>query len=169
MVSGFKYYSKRGMRTLMSTDELVEVNHAHVGCSYASGVLPDELERSMEPLLESPGLCIIDPTKAGDGYWNYKKMATQTEYLMHALQELETEIQQLHQFDWSSGHKKGKEGALNISNTSFNFGGKGGKRMRESELSEDLVGDEHFMAMMYESINAGSPLVWYLTKTSAEE
>ena len=40
---------------------------------------------NMEPLEESPGICVTDPTKAGDGYWNYNKMARQTENVMDVL------------------------------------------------------------------------------------
>ena len=64
----------------------------------------------MLPLLESPGLRIIDPTKACDGYWNYEKIDTQTVDVMHSLRVLEPDIQQIHQCDWSSGHKKNKIG-----------------------------------------------------------
>ena len=34
------------------------------------------------------GLRIIEPNKAGDGYWNHENMAAQTEDVMHALQVL---------------------------------------------------------------------------------
>ena len=108
MVSGFKDYSKRGMGLVMSANDLPEVNAARAGNSYLdkSPMLPN--------LKESPGLRITDPTKAGDGYWNFKKMANQTEDVLHALHVLEPHIQQLHQYDWSSGHKKWKEGGLEI-------------------------------------------------------
>ena len=160
MVSAFKDYSKRGLGILMSVEELALVNAARMGKFYND-------EKPMLPLSESPGLRIIDPTKAGDGYWNYEKMATQTEDMMHALGVLEPEFQQLHQYDWSSGHKKGLEGGLLISNTNHTFGGKGGKELRDSELSEDSVGDDDVAATMYESISEGSASVWTLTKPGA--
>ena len=71
MVSGFKDYSKRGIGIEMSANELPQVNLCRAGNVYA-----DANTTPMLPLLESPGLRIIDPTKAGDGYWNYEKMAT---------------------------------------------------------------------------------------------
>ena len=123
----------------------------------------------MLPLLESPGLRIIDPTKAGDGYWNYEKMATQTEDVMHALQVFEPNIQQLHQYDWSSGHKKNKEGGLALSSMNFTFDGKGGLSLRDSELSDDSVGDDDIIAMMYESVVEGNVAVWSLTKPLPKE
>ena len=71
----------------MSTNELTQVNLCRAGNVYA-----DADATPMLPLLESPGLRIIDPNKAGDGYWNYNKMATHTKDVMHALQVLETNI-----------------------------------------------------------------------------
>ena len=53
-------------------------------------------------------------------------MATQTVDVMHALQVLEPDIQQIRQYDWSSGYKKNKVGGLAISIMNFKFGGKGG-------------------------------------------
>ena len=81
----------------------------------------------MLPLLESPGFCIIDTTEAGDGYWNYEEIGTHTVDAMQALQVMEPDIQQIHQYGWSSGHKKNKLGGLAISIMDFKFGGKGGK------------------------------------------
>jgi len=98
----------------MSTSELAKVNIERNGRQYIDNT-------PMLPLLESPGMRIIDPTKAGDGYWNYEKMAYQTEDVMHAMTVLEPNIQQLHQYDWSSGHKKSKEGGLAISSMNFNY------------------------------------------------
>ena len=86
-------------------------------------------------------------------------MAAQTEDVMHALQVLEPDIQQLHQYDWSSGHKKSKDEGLAISSMNFNFGGKGGKKIRDSELSEDLAGDDDVPALMYETI--AEAFVWF--------
>ena len=155
MVSGFKDYSKRGLGIAMSTEELKEVNLSRVGNAYADTT-------PMLPLLESPGLRIIDPIKAGDGYWNYEKMATQTEDVMHSLKILEPNIQQLHQFDWSSGHKKNKEGGLALSSMNFGFGGKGGLTLRDTELCDESVGPDDVTVMMYESVAEGSLSVWSL-------
>ena len=85
----------------MSAEELIKFNTCLVRKFYDDTT-------PMPPLLESPGLRIIDPTKAGDGYWNYEKMATQTVDVMYALQVLEPGIQKIHQYDWSSCHKKNK-------------------------------------------------------------
>ena len=50
----------------MYAEELIKVNTCRVGKFYKDNT-------PMLPLLESPGLHIIDPTKAGDGYWKYEK------------------------------------------------------------------------------------------------
>ena len=60
MVTGFKDYSKRGVGLAMSAEELIKVNTCLVGKFYDDTT-------PMLSLLESPGLRIIDPTKAGDG------------------------------------------------------------------------------------------------------
>ena len=86
IVLGFKDYSKRGMGLEMSAEELIKVNTCRVGKFYDDTT-------PMLPLLESPGLCIIDPAKASDGYCNYEKMTTHTLDVMHALQVLEPDIQ----------------------------------------------------------------------------
>ena len=102
MMSAFKDYSKRGMCLKMTKDELDCVNFSRV-------------TKGMKELNESPGCVIIDPTKAGDGYWNYEKISAQTQDVIHAMDVLEPDHQQLHQFDWSSGHAKSQEGGLMIS------------------------------------------------------
>ena len=53
-------------------------------------------------------------------------MATQTVDVMHAFQVIEPDICQIHQYNWSSGHKKNEVGGLAISIMNFKFGGKGG-------------------------------------------
>ena len=88
---------------------------------------------------------------------------------MHALQVLEPDIQQLHQYDWSSGHKKSKDEGLAISSMNFNFGGKGVKKIRDSELSEDSAGGDDVPALMYETIAEGLCSVWSLTMPPAKE
>ena len=50
---------------------------------------------------------------------------------------------------------------------SFNFGGKGGKELRDTELSDDMVGDDDVVSMIYESIAKGSTSVWSMTKPIA--
>ena len=68
---------------------------------------------------------------------------------MHALNTLEPTIQQLHNFDWSSGHAKSQDCGLLISSMNMKYGGVGGKQLRDSELTDDCVGDESVEAFLY--------------------
>ena len=95
----------------------------------------------MEELPKSPGYKIIDPTKAGDGYWNFNEMSHQAEDVMYAMDVLELEIQQLHQYNWSSGHDRSQEGGLLIANMNLYYGGVGGKSLRDSALTDGCIGD----------------------------
>ena len=122
MVSAFKEYNSKGLCLVMSAAELTKANTVRSDHQYTN-------ETPMLPLAETPGLRIIDPTKAGDGYWNYEKIAYQTQDVMHAMSVLKPDIQQLHQYNWSSGHKKSKEGGLAVSSMNLNYGGKGGKSL----------------------------------------
>ena len=45
----------------------------------------------------------------------------------------------------------------------FSYGGKGGKVLRDTQLSDDSVGDDDVPGMMYESIAEGVRSVWSLT------
>ena len=126
----------------------------------------------MLPLLESPGLRIINPTKAGDGYWNYEKMAYQTEDVIDALGVLDPLCQQLHQFHWSSRHKKGKENGLDINAMNFHYGGSGGHHLRDTELTDGCVGDGD--AFVYETIivdqeDGISRSIWSMQKPTTGE
>jgi hypothetical protein len=87
---------------------------------------------------------------------------------MHALQTLEPEVQQLHQFNWSSGHTKGKDGGSAIASMNLNDGGKARKVLRDSELAEDLVGVNEAAATIYEIKVDGRLSAWSLTKPSVE-
>jgi hypothetical protein len=70
----------------MTAEELKKVNNGRIRKHYTDG-------KNMEPWEESHGICVIDPTKAGNRYWNYNKMARQTENVMDALDILELNIQ----------------------------------------------------------------------------
>ena len=97
----------------MSGPELELVNKNRVGRKYLDG-------QPMEPLVESAGIRIIEPSKDSDGYWNFEKMSEQTQDVMHTMDTLKPEIQQLHQFDWSSGHAKSRERGLLVASMNMN-------------------------------------------------
>ena len=96
-------------------------------------------------------------------------MARQTEDVICALQVLEPDIEQVHQYDLSSGHKKAKEGGLAISSMNFNYGGKGGLALQDSDLGENSVGNEDQPAVMYELLLEGKQPVWSLAKPPDQE
>ena len=83
---------------------------------------------------------------------------------MHALDALESNVQQLHQFDWSSGHAKSREGGLLIANMNMNYGGARGKKLRDSVLTEDDVGDAE--AFMFEATDKEGKVSFYLKEPS---
>jgi len=120
MVSVFKDYTKRGLCLAMTAEEFQKVSDGRIRKQYTDGT-------NMESLEESPGICVINPTKAGDGYWDYNKIARQTENVMDALDALEPNIQHVYNYDWSSGHAKIQEGGLLISSMTMKYGGAGGK------------------------------------------
>ena len=154
MASMFKDYSKRGTGLYMTEDELNQINLKRIGEKYLDGTELPQLD-------SSPGLKIIDPTMAGDGYWNFNKMSLQTQDVIQSLNCLEPDIQQLHQFDWSSGHAKGREGGLLISNMNMNYGGVGGKALRDTELTDGCIGDKP--AIMFE-VKINESRTFYLEK-----
>lgn len=121
----------------------------------------------MKPLTESPGLRIIDPSKAGDGYWNCEKMLRQTEDLIHALDTLDPNTQKVFHYDHSSGHKCGLKDGLILSHLNMTFGGTGNKAMRDSKITAGCVGDRP--AMMYEKRRNGERSVWSLTMPKHNE
>ena len=131
----------RGTGLYMTEDDLQKINMKRRDKKYMDGT-------EMPQLKSSPGLKIIDPTKAGDEYWNFEKMSIQTQDVIHALDCLEPEIQQLHQFDWSSGHAKTRDGGLLISNMNYGYGVKGGKKLRDTLITDGCVG--HSPSKMYE-------------------
>ena len=134
----------------MSSNEVEIINSHRMINKYDNGSV-------MNPLKESPGFVIIEPTKVADGYWDYEKMSTQAQDVMHSLDVLHPNVQQLHQYDWSSGHAKSREGGLLISNMNLNYGG-AAKKLRDSILTDDDVGVGE--AFLYKIILEDSAITW---------
>ena len=95
-----------------------------------------------------------------------KKMAYQTQDVMHAMSVLEPDIKQLHQSDLSSGHTKSKKGCPAVSSMNLNDGGKGGKSLRDINFSEDLVGNDDTIAIIYQHLLLDNTSIWSLVKPS---
>ena len=68
------------------TEIELHINEHPVGQKYLKKINGEEV--LMDKLMESPGLRIINHSKAGEGYWNYKKMAIQTKNVMTAMDTL---------------------------------------------------------------------------------
>ena len=98
MASVFKDYSEHGVGLLLLTDEdLEKVNDWRKGRFYKTKIDGKQIE--MKQLNESPGMRVIDHSVAGEGYWNYNKMAIQCEDAISTMDLLRPHLQQLHQFD----------------------------------------------------------------------
>lgn len=94
-------------------------------------------------------------------------MAKQTEDVITAIQVLHQELQQLHQFDWSSGHKKRQLDGLAISSMNLGFGGKGNLKMRCSKITTGCIGDGEAILyrMQYKERVKGKTIdKWFLHK-----
>lgn len=46
----------------------------------------------------------------------------------------------MHQFDWSSGHARSQKGELRVNSMNMYYGGKGGKYLRDTEMTVDCLG-----------------------------
>ena len=84
---------------------------------------------------------------------------------MHTMDVLECNVHQLHQFNWSSGHAKSREGRLIISSMNLNYSGIGRKKLRDSILTDDDVSEgkaEIFEIVEKKGKNKGK-VKWSLT------
>ena len=139
-----------GLGFKMSKNELEMINSHRMINKYENGSVMNQLK-------ESPGFVIIEPTKIADGYWDYENISIQAQGVMYSLGVLHQNVQQLHQYDWSSGHAKSREGGLLTSNMNLNYGG-AEKNFRDSILTDDDVGFGE--AFLYKIIHEDSNITW---------
>ena len=94
----------------------------------------------------TPGMRFLNYGKNKDGYWTYAHLSRQTDDVLDLYECLFTQYQIIGEYDWSSGHSKAREIALNSLTMNVKWGGKQ-PRMRTSEkLDEHCVGNgEAFM------------------------
>ena len=59
--------------------------------------------------------------KNKDGYWTYEHFAEQTADILDMYEALYPDAQVLVEVDWSSGHAKMREDALNVNAMAVNF------------------------------------------------
>ena len=63
-----------------------------------------------------------------------------------------------------SGYAKSREGGLLITNMNFNYGGTRGKKLRDSVLTEDDIGDGE--AFIYEATDKEGKVLFFLKELS---
>ena len=100
MVSGFKD-ELRGFGHPLTTEELGIVN------AYRKA-------RGKPPLSGSPAVRFLTYGKHKDGYWTYEHFAEQAADILDMYEALYPGTQVLMEVDWSSGHAKHRENALNV-------------------------------------------------------
>ena len=110
MISGFKD-EIRGFGCPLSPDELLRVNAFRKA-------------RGKAALKGSPAVRFLTYGKNKDGYWTFAHFAEQTADILDMYEALYPEAQILVEVDWSSGHSKHREDALNVLAMAVNFGGK---------------------------------------------
>ena len=113
----------RGFGFPMNGDELKRVNDFRK-------------KRGRAELDTSPGVRFLNYGKGRDGYWDYDHFARQVGDLMDAMEVLHPDWQMLLEVDWSSGHAKHLEGALNTNAMNVGYGG-GQKVPRETTTPVD--------------------------------
>ena len=74
--------------------------------------------------------------------------------VLYAMDVLEPLVQQLHQFDWSSGHARSQEGGLKTNSMNFRYGGVCGQLLRDTKMTINCLGDgEAFLYHKMEQSN----------------
>ena len=92
--------------------------------------------RGRPPLKCSPGLRFLSYGKNKEGYWDYEMFEEQTIDFMDAVEALHPDWQLEWEIDWSSGHAKYREGALNVNSMGVKYGGKQ-RTPRESTIPSE--------------------------------
>lgn len=110
MVSGFKD-ELRGFGHPLTHDELQILNAFRKA-------------RGRKALSTSPAVRFLSYGKNKEGYWTYEHFREQVEDILDMYESLYPNAQVLVEVDWSSGHSKHREDALNVSTMGVNFGGK---------------------------------------------
>jgi hypothetical protein len=124
MVSGFKD-ELRGFGHPLTEDELKRVNafrEAH----------------GREPLTGSPAVRFLSYGKNKDGYWTFEHFHEQTVDILDMYEALYPGAQILIEVDWSSGHSKHRDDALNVNAMAVNLGGKQKIPHASKVIAEDL-------------------------------
>jgi hypothetical protein len=116
-----------GFARPLTPEELARVNAERAGTGYFSEEAALALNKTKikPPLTSTPFVRYIHVGVNNDGYWNSMHMALQLEDVVDCLKVLYPPDQYEYClcFDHSAGHDKKREGALDASAMSKNFGG----------------------------------------------
>lgn len=108
MISGFKD-EIRGFGHPLSRAELASLNAFRKA-------------RGRDALTASPCVRFLSYGKNKDGYWRYEHFAEQVTDVLDMYESVYPNAQVLIEVDWSSGHSKHREDALNVASMSVTFG-----------------------------------------------
>ena len=100
--------------------------------------------RGRPPLTCSPGLRFLSYGKNKEGYWDYEMFEEQTVDFMDTFEALHSDWQLEWEIDWSSGHAKYREGALNVNSMNIKYGGKQ-RTPRESKIPSEQSGAAFYL------------------------
>jgi len=120
-------------------------------------ITPEQRERINKRRAEA-GLCPLPADydssceyfeygKNRDGWWDSDKMIKQTDFVISIFEELYPGYQAVFLFDWSSGHAKYADDALNANRMNVGIGGKQPKM--HDTWWKDAGGDNHTQTMVF--------------------
>ena len=92
-----------------------------------------------EPLEHSPGIRTLKYGEHKEGYWCHEDFMAQLHDVLDVYEALFPFHQVIGETDWSSGHSKGKEGALRANNMNATLGGKQAF-LHDSRVTEACLG-----------------------------
>jgi hypothetical protein len=125
----------------LTEDQLALINAYRHGKEYIDKAAALEIYKSVkkQPLTESPFVRSLLIGASKGGYWNSFHMAIQFEDTVDCLKVLRPDFNFVFLFDHSQGHARKKDGALDASNMSRNFGGVQSK-MRSTTIVDGCLG-----------------------------
>lgn len=152
MVSAFQD-EMRGFGFPMTADELARVNEFRK-------------VRGRATLDSSPGVRFLNYGKNKEGYWDYDMFAKQVVDLMDCIEVLHPDWQLMLEVDWSSGHAKHLDGALNANTMNAKYGG-GQKTPRSSTIPTDPEKAALFLGPYDPKLKPGDTQYFYFREGDA--
>jgi hypothetical protein len=116
--------------------------------------------RGRPPLDCSPGVRFLNYGKNRDDYWNYEMFAKQVVDFMDSFEALHPDWQLMLELDWSSGHAKFLDGALNANGMNVGYGGSQ-KTPRESTIPSDPAKAALYLGAYSPTLKPGDTQYFY--------